>query len=505
MEPMRILFNSDGGSAVLYHFEPPITNKQLCNVVDQLQGTQVDVFIQCVGDTTFQYGTRIGQVFGEGMDLDDVSETHRRMALNLRSLLDRGDDPLDIWPQRTHELGMRFWASLRMNDIHQDWVERWPWLRSRWTLEHPHLLIGEESPDRYRNVHDRSFTYAMDYAHEEVHERKLSIIDEICAGYDVDGIELDFQSHPFYFKRGEESRGMPLMNDFMQRVRARLDEIGKGKGRPLVIQVRVPPSFRECDEVGLDARAWIREGLTDVVVPQTRGYVDMTPDVRAFVEAAQGTDCLIAGGLEHYVRYYTRSSNARASTEMMRAAASACWQQGARAIYLFNFDSHALHFFNPMTAQERQILEEIGDPATLQRKSKHYYVTRDMEARTPEEGGDKQLPVLLTEADPERTFTFTVGDDLEAARRTDDLETVRLWVTFDQYIALEQMLAFRLNGKELRNARVQAETFEFDDAPARQGTNTLSISLRAAGDGAPHPARVEGVELLVVYGNPRAR
>ena len=44
----RILLNSDGGSGALYAHEPPITDAQLCRVIDALEGTQVDVFIQSV-------------------------------------------------------------------------------------------------------------------------------------------------------------------------------------------------------------------------------------------------------------------------------------------------------------------------------------------------------------------------------------------------------------------------------------------------------------------------
>ena len=44
----RLLFNSDGGSAALYAFEPPITHDQLCRVIDSLAGTQADVYIGCV-------------------------------------------------------------------------------------------------------------------------------------------------------------------------------------------------------------------------------------------------------------------------------------------------------------------------------------------------------------------------------------------------------------------------------------------------------------------------
>jgi len=499
----RILFNSDGGTPVLYHFEPPITPDQLCRVVTGLKGTQVDVFIQCVqfSDDQFLYNTKIGEIYDGRYIKDGKFEdpNFRKWALNVRSLLDKGLDPLAIWAQRTHELGMEFWPSMRMNDIHKDWVDRWPSSRSQWERKHKHLLIGKDYPDRYARKTKKTFTWAMNYAEPRVRNRKLALIDEICTNFDVDGFELDFQSHPYYFKKGQERSGMTVMNDFMRKVRARLNEIGKQKGKELTIQVRVPPNFKECDEVGLGVRTWIKEGLVDVVAVQTRGYLDMNADVASFVEAAKGTACKIAGGLEYYVRYYTGSKTGRATIEMMRAAASGYWHEGADCIYLFNYDAHGGF---PFKGKTRQILEEIGSPKTLVHKNKHYYVTRDMEALTPEQGGDKQLPVDLTQAGAQRQFTFTVGDDLASAGRDGVLKAVRLKVTFNKYDASKQLIRFRLNGQALDNETIGGNVFTFDNPPAREGKNELGISLYGRNETTPGPIRIEGIELFIEYASP---
>ena len=145
---MRVLFNSDGGKGALFHFEPPITPEQLCRVVDDVRDTQVDAFLQCInfGDDNFLYPSRVARVY-DGSDVAEFEkDSSRRWALNVRSLLDAGWDPLQLWADRTHELGMAFWPSMRMNDIHKDWVDRWPSLRSDWEKEHQHLLIGDRPP-----------------------------------------------------------------------------------------------------------------------------------------------------------------------------------------------------------------------------------------------------------------------------------------------------------------------------------------------------------------------
>jgi len=112
----------------------------------------------------------------------------------------------------------------------------------------------------------------------------------MCANYDVDGFEMDFLSHPMYFKRGQESEGMPLLTGLVRRIRTRMDEIEQEKGRKLTLAARVPPSIAMCEQFGMDVRTWIQEGLVNVVVPVTRGYLDMNANIRGFVELASGTD-----------------------------------------------------------------------------------------------------------------------------------------------------------------------------------------------------------------------
>ena len=71
----RLLLNSDGGDGALMAFEPSITPDQLCRVVNEIEGTQVDVFIQCVqwSDEQMLYPTRVTEVYAK-----PISEDHER-------------------------------------------------------------------------------------------------------------------------------------------------------------------------------------------------------------------------------------------------------------------------------------------------------------------------------------------------------------------------------------------------------------------------------------------
>ena len=509
----RLYLNSDGGSGALYANGPPITPDQVCRVVNELEGTQVDVFIQCASYGTYVlYDTKVGEVYGRGM-AEFENPNFRRLAHNVLGLLERGTDPLEIWAARTRELGMEFWASLRMNDIHKDWVERWPSKRGRWERERPHVAIGKDVPDRYVSVYGRNFSYAFDYARQEVRDLKFGLVEEICRDYDVDGIELDFLSHPMYFKKGREEAGVPIMTGFVRRMRNRLEEIGRQKGRRLTLMVRVLPTLGLNREIGFDVMTWIREELVDMVAPATRGYLDMTPDLSSFVEAARGTRVQVVGGISDlYVTDYTGSKTGRASPEMMRAAAQSFWGQGVSGLHLFNFDTHASGIQRHsavnslidtsrhplLSPEERQMLMEIGDPELISRKDKHYFITRDMAARTPEEGGEMQLPVDLTEGQAEN-FRLFVGDDVEAARRDGVLESLSLVVGLSGYSRWDDDLRMELNGRGLRGGMGSRE-LRFVNAPVRQGLNEMTIRLGRRGGSRPlEPVRVQGVEVFIDY------
>ncbi len=506
--PFRILLNSDGGSGALYAHEPPISDKQLCRVINSLAGTQVDVFIQCVSFGPFvSYDTKVGERYGVGRtEFEDPN--FRRWAQNVNGLIAKGKDPLHIWSARAHELGMEFWPALRMNDIHKDWTERWPSLRCQWELDHPHVKIGSDSTDYYRrrwarkNQPSDGYTWAFDYKLQEVRDQKFALIDEICTNYDVDGFEMDFLSSPIYFKRGEVEKGMPLLTQFVRRVRKRLDELERRKGRRLTLLARVPPSFKMCELIGIDARTWIKEDLVDVIAPVTRGYLDMNADVRGFVAAAKGAKVRVIGGLSDVkVRHYTGI----ASAEMLRAAAAGYWHEGATGLHLFNFDCHcsgAGRGDRPLLSEgERRTLSEIGDPRKLVGKDKHYYITRDIEGDTPAEGGEMQLPLDLL-AGQRRPLQLTVADDLDKARMNQSLRSVVLKVTWSGDRQAAREVKLQCNGEQLELPATDKQ-WTWTNPPIRHGRNVIALTRPAPSSGGR--VRIEGVELLVNFQTLRAR
>ena len=503
----RLIFNSDGDSTTYIAFEPPITPEQACRDIEEVAGTGVEVFTNSMGrgDETFSHPTGFGEVYGSNVDPADWPQAEgleyvRRMADSTRALLDRGVNIIELLAGRAHERGMQFWPALRMNDIHEDDTARWSALRSDFKKENRHLLIGSPYPkvSGYPGYRQDDFTWAFNFAREEVRERKLGLILETCERYDVDGFEMDFQRGRWYFRQGEEAAGMPLMTDFVRKVRAGTAGIAKKKGRPFTLMMRVPPTRERCLGTGLDVPAWIREELADLFVPMDNAYLDMGAEIAAFAELAKGTSCRIGGGLERFSKVYGYAGN-----DMLYAAASSFWHQGASCIYLFNYDCHRLPKTgsDAYTPDEIQLLREIDDPRRIARRNKRYTVSVDLQLNTPERGGEMPLPYEIREPGESQVFRIVVGDGVESAREEQAVADTWLRITYREYDLAQVGASVSLNGSRLDSGRrielPSSTTVTFRDIPVVQGENRIEVALdRIEGRDC---LRIVGIELVIAY------
>ena len=498
----RLIYNSDGDSTTFITFPPPMTPEQACRDIEETADTAVEVFSNSMGrgDETFSHSTEFGEVYGsnvtewpEGEGLEWV----KWMADSTRALLDQGVNIIELLAARAHERGMQFWPTLRMNDIHEDDTARFGAFRSTFKKEHPELLIGSPYPTvaGYGYAQD-DFTWAFNFARPEVRERKLGLILETCERYDIDGFEMDFQRGRWYFKQGQEGEGMPLMTDFMRKVRAGTAEIMRRRGRPFTLMLRVPSTREGCRRIGLDVPTWIREELAELFIPMDGGYLNMGSEIAAFTEIAAGTSCRIGGGLERLAKGYGYAGN-----DMLYAAASSFWHQGASCIYLFNYDCHRLPRGNESySPDEVQLLREIHDPRLIARKNKRYTVSVDMRLKTPERGGELLLPCELDDAGQSRSFKLHVGDDVESARRDRALADTWLRVTCARSVP-DGVASVSLNGQVLdgghRLELPSTTTLTWRDIPVVQGENRIEVALDRLGG--QDCLRIEGIELVIAY------
>src|SRR5690606_3536756 len=94
---------------------------------------------------------------------------------------------------------------------------------------------------------------------------RLAQMRELCEGYDIDGLEIDFQRFPIYFKFGEEAKNKAIMTKWVRDVRQMVDVVSKKKGKKIKLVARILALPEQNEAIGLDPIAWAHQGLLDFV------------------------------------------------------------------------------------------------------------------------------------------------------------------------------------------------------------------------------------------------
>lgn len=390
----RIILNDDGNEVIYYPKDLPVTAENLlARRTSPLIGSQVDTLFYCpisAGFSYFTHDTKVGTV------LEHPIFGSNNIA---RTLIDQGTDALRMVVDFGHAHNIEVFFSMRMNDTHdaahtpENPYPLFPPLKA----QHPEWLIGTRD-----NRPPYAQWSAVDYARPEIRDLAFRFFEEVCRNYDVDGVEMDFFRHMHYFKSvaygGTASTAeLDMMTDLLRRIRTMADEEGRKRGRPILISVRVPDSVEYSKAVGLDIERWLAEGLVDLLVGTC--YFQLNP-----------WEYLVKLGHKYGVPVYPSLSDSRVradgppyprgAIESYRARAARVWQSGADGIYLFNF-------FDP----NAPMLREIGDPKTLARLDKTYFVTvRNYSPDMYLKGGEafRHVPMLT----PDNPMALTPGQPL---------------------------------------------------------------------------------------------
>ena len=440
----RIMYNDDGGTSIYLPHPYPMTLDQYYDCVDQLLGTQVDTYVLCIGATTHREA---------GGDVQKPEKAFRgsvwRMNRNWHHLEGLGIDPPTALLDRAKERGLEAIASLRMDDAHFAYSPEGPEApgqASQFWLEHRECCI-DPTVDASKVLRGTSEwpRILYDYSHPLVQQLFLDTIDRTFEKCDADGFELDFMRQPYFFKPEEALGKLDVMTDLLKRARRRLDEIGREKGRSMVLGALVPAGPDRAREIGLDVLTWMKEGLLDYVVPKHLILFRMDVPMEEYLAAAQSTATQVYACLENWPE-----PEAGEPLEIFRGAAASYWDIGVDGIYVYNYFNHRPH---PLNEADRRILQEIGDPELIRRKDKRFALT----SAEPKESYLHQLPMELT---GEHSISFTLGDDTRSAADEWSLESVSLRLEFNDLVFEEDRVEFELNGAALPFEKFQT-TFHF--------------------------------------------
>lgn len=265
------------------------------------------------------------QPFFKGVPPADLP-AYRRMMHGMMVLDQQGVDYAARIIARCRLRGISPWISLRMNDVHyNDNLD---------SSFHGRLW---RDPQYFRGG-SGYFARGLDYAHAAVRDLYRALIVETLQRYDSDGLELDFMREPYLFRIGAEAEGAKILQAWLHEIRLLVDDARARRGHPIRIGVRVPSHIEVAQSWGLDAVAWAKEGLVDLVVAAPRwATLEYDMPLGKWAQALAGTGVTLAGGLEINHQPLQDGPTTIITKEQATGAAAAVLSDGADIVYLFNY------------------------------------------------------------------------------------------------------------------------------------------------------------------------
>ena len=376
MPSMRVLFNQDDSNLFGGKYGPP-SAQTVSDYVDSFVSTGVTDLLINVNTQRTIYRSDVWEAYWDGYDPtkgDDQPffagrDTGGIFGIqwynNLLAFHEQGCDYPEHMIRCCRQNSLRPWISIRMNDSHHAPDHDHPYHSTFWR-EHPQWWVV---PYRFTTWYDRG----LDYGQQEVRDHYMTLIKEVCERYDMDGLELDFHRFVRYFRPGHEQEGTKLMNTFVAEVRRVVEAAEKRWGHEIELGVRVPNRPQTARGLGLDAIAWGKQGLIDMVIAGSDvASCDSDIPVELWHELLAGTSVPVAAGFDSGLRpdAYKRVP---LTVEDARGLAVAALHRGADAIYLFNFFAEPLEYWEPEVY--KQFLSDAGSREALRRKSRRHVVT----------------------------------------------------------------------------------------------------------------------------------
>ena len=395
---------------------------------------------------------------------------------------------------------------------------------------HPDWLIHTWNANGYWN-----------FALEDVHEYKLSILREAAENYDFDGIELDFARVCPVLPPGHQWEYRDRLTDFIRATRAMLQDVGCKRGRPLLLAARIPENLEGCHFDGIDPEMWAREELLDIFVMGCRSF---DVDVPAFRRIAEGTNIKLYPCIDDH---HASDGYQWPGIEVMRGVVANWYQQGADGVQTFNFAHATPEGTDRLLGQmylergwetHRRAYQEIGDPVDLKYKNKIFVAQRrggghgTIVIPNPEDWSTPrfmyfntnmfgQLPAPVdNDGKVDTLLTIAVADDVDADADCVDQITLRLLLSDpeaenlpdDQRLqsvtvatighpgtlqntpaakGIEDQIEVRVNNICLGTARIEEGWLVFAVQPKflAVGDNLVGVRVIGGGRGIPAPMR----------------
>jgi len=482
----RVIFNNDGSD--VRRCQEPTEEAFLGEIIQTGLYADTIFYNMVIGLGLCRYDTKVG---GEPFLTNE-----KPFDTNLtKEFLEQGTDGLKMAVNYCKKNNIEIFVSIRMNDTHDGSPRYGHLLMPKWKKDHPELALGVLGKKQKYGRHT-----AMDYEHQEVRDMAFNICQELCQNYDVDGIELDFLRHFFFFKpfaMGKDcgNKERDLMTGLVRRVRKMTEKVGLERGRPMLLAVRVPDSVELSEAAGLDITRWMEEGLIDILI--SSGYWRFNPWEES-AKLGQKYDIPVYACIPESRFIDREARKLRNTMEAYRGRVMNVWNSGVDGVYLFNFFSRPHNLFSDWSA--------FRDPEALKTLDKVFttggrtYAVKDIKKRfsRPERFINRQpfcssrQPLVLA-PNKSKTIKLQIGQEVEKDEAKGLVPNVTLRLKIKDLDKAEDVQV-KLNGAQLtggkkvegpQNIKETAKYYSYDwleftvdPSILKKGNNRFRLTLK---------------------------
>ena len=321
-----------------------------------------------------------------------------------------GGDILQDFIDACRECGQAPFVSLRLNDGHHiEWCETKGHVNgihsiNKFLVEHRHMMLGKDLTKWSERT--------LNWKYDEPRERMLALITEQCEDYDIDGFELDFLRHPYYFRVNETSleERVAIMDGFISKVRAILDRTERN-GKRRYLCVRVPSNLKVWDEIGLVPEHMESLGV-DMVNVSSFFYADQWMHYEEFISRMPGlavyfeiTNTTLSG--KSYGGYDCDVLRRITENEILSTARLA-YAAGAQGVSFFNFVyfreyGNLPELRGPFNEPPFEAVGKVRDRELVENAPSHFYIAKGW-------GGNTQLGGKCFLSDKEYPFEIYIQE-----------------------------------------------------------------------------------------------
>jgi len=304
----------------------------IASFIEKLKDTDVDAVMCCpTAWRTNLFPSKIDPQWNKYTP-DQTSSKFRPFDYIMK-YIHSGGDPVKDTLDACRRCKKDFFISYRMNDQHYVTDLTWPTHNFIWR-DHPEYWLGDSATSPYARANDN--VRLLNYMLPQVRDYYFSIIQELCINYDVDGVELDFQRFPRFFRNDKIEEGTQVMTAFVKRIKDMLNKIGKERGKSLKLCVRIPETIAKCEKAGLDVIGWDALGLIDMI--NVSSFYIQTMELQIEEIKAKTTKAKIYGEMNFVTCQREKNIRRYTTLEIYRAAALNLLHRGADGLSIFNYD-----------------------------------------------------------------------------------------------------------------------------------------------------------------------